>query len=186
MARVGPAVSFLSLIVAFGWCIFSPPIADAGSPERLTRDQLVGVWRLLRIDYMGPGGPMDDPFYQAGSTGLLIYDRSGWMSVDIEAPDRPQFEVPKRRNPPDEGAKLSALKASAFDSYYTYHGTWEFNAATSELVHHVISSLLSAESGATYTQTAALEGDRLILTNRSGAAGKETLRRKVWERVGRR
>jgi hypothetical protein len=37
----------------------------------------------------------------------------------------------------------------------------------------------------TYTQKVSLEGDRLIFTNRSGAKGEETVRRKIWERVGR-
>jgi hypothetical protein len=53
-------------------------------------------------------------------------------------------------------------------------------------VHHVIRSLLPAESGLTYTQKVSLEGGRLVFSNRSGAKGEETLRRKIWERVGGR
>ena len=77
------------------------------------------------------------------------------------------------------------MKVSAFDSYYAYDGTWEFNAATSEIAHHVASSLLAAESGVTYTQKVSLEGGHLVFTNRSGAPGRETVRLKIWERVGR-
>jgi hypothetical protein len=159
--------------------------SEAGA-ERLTRDGVVGVWRLVRIEYSGPHGSTVDPFYQAGSTGLLIYDSSGWMSVDIVAPDRRSFEVPSQRLSPDEDGKLAGLKAAAFDGYYAYDGTWDFNAETSELVHHVIRSLLPAESGLTYTQKVSLEGGRLVFSNRSGAKGEETLRRKIWERVGGR
>jgi hypothetical protein len=158
-------------------------LAAAGPSERLTRDRLIGVWRLARIEYSGPHGETVDPFYQAGSTGLLIYDSSGWMSVTIAAPDRRGFEVPGRRLAPDTDGNVAASKAAAFDSYYAYDGTWNFKAETSELVHHVVSSLLPAESGMTYSQKASLEGDRLIFTNRSGAKGEETVRRKIWERV---
>jgi hypothetical protein len=155
-----------------------------GSPRGLTREDLIGVWRLVRIEYSGPHGSTVDPFYQAGSTGLLIYDRSGWMSVDIVAPDRARFEVPGQRIALQADGELAALKVSAFDSYYTYHGTWEFNAGTSELAHHVASSLLPAESGMTYIQKVSLEGGHLVFTNRSGAKGEETVRLKIWERVG--
>jgi hypothetical protein len=162
-----------------------PAGLPTGSPTVLTREDLIGVWRLVRIDYSGPHGTTVDPFYQADSTGLLIYDRSGWMSVAIVAPHRARFEVPSQRIAMQDGAELAALKVSAFDSYYAYDGTWEFNAATSEIAHHVASSLLAAESGVTYTQKVSLEGGHLIFTNRSVAQGEETIRLKTWERVGR-
>jgi hypothetical protein len=177
-------------IVALHGAVAEPPKgmpnrSPTGSPTVLTREDLIGVWRLVRIDYSGPHGSTVDPFYQAGSTGLLIYDRSGWMSVDIVAPHRARFEVPSQRIAMQDGAELAALKVAAFDSYYAYDGTWEFNAATSELAHHVTSSLLAAESGVTYTQKVSWEGGHLIFTNRSGAQGEETVRLKIWERVGR-
>jgi hypothetical protein len=159
--------------------------AVAEPPKALSREDLLGVWTLLRIEYSGPHGSTVDPFYQAGSTGLLIYDRSGWMSVDIVAPDRARFEVPSQRIALQADGELAALKVSAFDSYYAYHGTWEFNAGTSELAHHVASSLLPSESGMTYTQKVSLEGGHLVFTNRSGAKGEETVRLKIWDRVGR-
>jgi hypothetical protein len=162
-----------------------PSGAPKGPPNVLTRDALIGVWRLVRIDYSGPHGSTVDPFYQAGSTGLLIYDRSGWMSVHIVAAHRARFEVPSQRLTMQDGAELAALKVSAFDSYYAYDGTWEFDAATSELAHHVASSLLPAESGATYSQQVSLERGQLVFTNRSGARGEETVRLKIWERVSR-
>jgi hypothetical protein len=158
--------------------------ASGQATRPLTREDLIGVWRLVRIDYAGPHGSTVDPFYQAGSSGLLIYDPSGWMSVDIVAPHRARFEVPSQRIAMRDGEEIAALKVSAFDSYYTYHGTWEFDAATSQLVHHVAASLLAAESGITYTQQASLQGGHLVLTNRSGAPGEETVRLKIWERVG--
>ena len=80
---------------------------------------------------------------------------------------------------------MAASKVLAFDSYYAYHGTWDFNAKTAEVAHHVTSSLLAAENGTTYTQKVSLEAGRLIFTNRHGAPGAETVRRKIWERAGR-
>ena len=175
----------LSICALHGAVAEPPKVIPSGTPSVVTREDLIGVWRLVRIDYSGPHGSTVDPFYQAGSTGLLIYDRSGWMSVDIVAPHRARFEVPSQRIAMQDGAEVAALKVAAFDSYYAYDGTWEFDAATSEIAHHVASSLLAAESGVTYTQKVSLEGGHLIFTNRSGAQGEETVRLKIWERVGR-
>jgi len=156
-------------------------------PERdgtahLTRQQLVGAWRLVGIDYTGPGGPIADPFYQTGSTGILIYEPTGWMSVHIVAPHRYTWGIPESRL--GAGAPAHARsKAEAFDSYYAYFGTWSFDAATSVVTHHVMASLIPAETGIEYAQKATLEDGRLIFTGRGGEHGPQTVRRKVWERI---
>jgi hypothetical protein len=51
------------------------------------------------------------------------------------------------------------------------------------VTHHVKSSLIPAETGLSYAQNATLEGGRLIFTVRNRTHGKETVRRKVWERI---
>jgi hypothetical protein len=45
------------------------------------------------------------------------------------------------------------------------------------------SSLIPAESGVDYAQAVTFEGGRLIFTVRSGDAGRQTVRRKIWERL---
>lgn len=157
-------------------------MAGNGAAVRLTREEVVGVWRLVRIEYSGPHGARVDPFYQTGSTGLLIYDPSGWMEVQIAAPHRQLFEVPQQRTGAAPTADAAA-KAGAFDSYYAYDGTWELDAASSVLTHHVLDSLIPAEAGKTYTQQVSLENGRLVFTNRSGGRAAETVRRKIWERA---
>jgi hypothetical protein len=81
------------------------------------------------------------------------------------------------------GEEDAALKAEAFDTYYSYYGTWDYDAATSVVTHHVKSSIIPAETGLDYAQTVTLEGAHLIFTVRSGSPGTETVRKKVWERL---
>jgi len=175
-------LSLLSLI-----CLYMP-LCQAASPARggaqgVTRQQLIGVWRLVNIEYAGPGGAKVDPFYQADSTGIIIYESSGWMSVHITAPHRVAWEVAAKRLPFAAAARDTSLKAAAFDTYYAYFGTWDLDEATSVVTHHVKSSLIPAETGVDYAQTVTLENGRLIFTTRSGDEGKETIRRKVWEQI---
>lgn len=125
-------------------------------PEaRATRRRLPGAWRLLRIEYRGPDGDTVDPFYRPNSTGVLIYAAGGWMSVAIAGPD----------------------------AYYTYAGTWDVDASGSTVIHRVTTALLAAEVGVAYRQRVHFAHGQMIFTNREGAPGARTVRRKVWVRA---
>jgi len=124
-----------------------------------------------------------DPFYQADSTGIIIYDPTGWMSVHIVAPHRRAWEVPASRVSTAAAAQDAQLKAVAFDSYYAYFGTWVLDEKTSVVTHHVDSSLIPAEGGLDYAQKVALESGRLVFTTRSVDQGQERVRRKIWQRT---
>jgi hypothetical protein len=148
----------------------------------LERRDLIGAWRLVGMSYAGPDGRLD-PFYQPDSTGILIYDASGWMSVQIGAPGRAFLEVPGARvgRPADD--RRARLEAAAFNSYYAYFGTWALDERSSVITHHVASALIPAEVGADYSQAATLVGGRLVFTTRTGSAGREVVRTKTWERL---
>lgn len=147
------------------------------------KGQLVGAWRLVAIEYRGPGGEVVDPFYQAGSSGIIIYDASGWMSVQIGAPDRRGWDIPSTRMSPPATGEQMLLKAQAFDTYYSYYGTWDYDAASSVVTHHVKASVIPAEAGLNYSQSVTLEKDRLVFSVSSGNPGARIVRRKVWERL---
>lgn len=157
--------------------------ARGGESRQPTSHELLGAWRLVRIELSGPSGPIVDPFYQAGSTGIIIYDSSGWMSVQIVAPQRPPFAVPASRSSPAASAQDAPLKAAAFDTYYAYFGTWDYDEATSVVTHHVKSALIPAETGLSYAQEISFERGRMIFTVRSGNKREEIVCRKIWERI---
>ncbi len=166
----------------------SVPLGEAATPVRgaattPTRQQLIGAWRLVRITLADASGPLVDPFYQAGSEGIIVYDSAGWMSVQIAAPQRPAFPIPESRSASRLPDRTARSRAAAFDTYYAYFGTWELDEATGVVTHHVKSSLIPAETGLSYAQTVTLEGGRLTFTVRDVKRGTETIRRKVWQRI---
>jgi hypothetical protein len=171
----------VALVIALG-CASPAPAAEAG---HIGKEQLIGAWRLVSMDYRGPDNASVDPFYQPDSTGLIIYDASGWMSVHIAGPHRQAWKVPASRLSTGGSPQDGALKAAAFDSYYAYFGTWELDELQSVVTHHVITALLPAEDGQSYAQQVALENGRLIFTTRTGPEGRQTVRHKIWERVTR-
>jgi hypothetical protein len=113
-ARLGLLVCDSCLV-----CLLAPLPAESSTTHSTAMPEaLIGTWRLLTIEYSGPVGPLPDPLFWPGSQGLIMYDRSGWMSVQIYAPNRPPAKGPPRTS----GAKLSVddagLKAAGFDTYY--------------------------------------------------------------------
>ena len=176
----------IAILLLWLSCLRSSPCEARPHDERRSqpaRQQLIGAWRLAAIEYLGPHGETVDPYYQAGSSGIIIYDPSGWMSVTITARERRKWEPAAVRVPRPSADEDAALKAEAFDTYYSYYGRWDFDASTSVVIHHVESSVIPAETGLDYAQTITLEGGHLIFTGRSGSPGAEIVRRKIWERL---
>lgn len=155
----------------------SPP---GSHPER---QSLIGAWRLVSIDYSGPNGALVDPVFGANSRGLIIYDRSGWMSVQIFSADRPAMPRPETRTTDPSAGAANSIKAAAFDSYYAYFGTWGYEARTSIVTHHLKSSLLPHEAGVDYRRSASINGGRLELTVNNQVNGENRKRVLSWERV---
>ncbi|MGZ5958635.1 MAG: lipocalin-like domain-containing protein, partial [Myxococcaceae bacterium] len=60
-----------------------------GQPSRSVGDGLVGTWRLISIETLRKDGQVIYPFYGKHPEGLLMYDRSGWMSVQIVSDPKP-------------------------------------------------------------------------------------------------
>jgi hypothetical protein len=166
------------MLAAYALCA-----ADAGVGRGTTRQDLIGAWRLVDIDIEGPAGREADPFYGSGSRGLLIYDASGWFSVQIEGSGRPAMPIPSVRPAVEQSESTARLKASVLDSYYAYYGTWSFDPATSVVTHHAKGALYPAEDDAVYPQHVEVLGKLMSFTRTQNAAGHVTVQTKRWERV---
>jgi hypothetical protein len=166
-------------------CVIVASVAGAvdGSTDRRTkREDLIGAWRLTRIEVTGAKGDEVDPFYGTGSDGIMIYDAAGWFSVQIMGSRRPALDPPASR--PEHGdAAHQARKAEALDSYYAYYGTWTFDAAASTVTHHALGALYPTEDGANYTQHVVVHGATMTFTRSQRSPGAQTVQTKVWERA---
>lgn len=168
--------------VACLWAIASTASSAEPSKPTLAARDLIGAWRLVSIELQGPTGAELDPFYGRGTQGLIIYDASGWFSVQFMGADRPAVDVPATRSGLASSADAQR-KAAALDSYYAYYGTWEFDAATSTVIHHSKGALYPAETGVTYRQRVDIVGSRMTFTRSQGDAEYRRVQTKTWERV---
>ena len=162
-------------------------LARSATPERaaakLTQQVIIGAWRLVGIDYSGPNGALADPVFGTDPQGIIIYDQSGWMSVQIVTANRPAIGRPATRTSRVVTPDDAKLAAAAFDTYYAYFGTWDYNADTSVITHHLNSSLLPYETGLEYRREVTFDGVHLRLIARSQERGEERRRTLVWTRA---
>ena len=144
-------------------------------------EQLPGAWRLVSIETVRPSGEVVYPYYGKHPEGLLIYDRSGWMSVQIVSDPRPTVPTASSR----EGflASKPAEKVEAIDGYYAYCGTWSVDPAASTVTHHIGQSLDPGERGEDVVRKLSIDGNRLTLLAKTHEAGEDRQRRLVWERA---
>ena len=145
------------------------------------RNQLVGTWRLVSVETVRPSGEIIYPFYGKHPEGLLIYDRSGWMSVQIVSDPKPM--VPRTSSRQEFLRAPDAEKAAAIDGYYAYFGTWTVDESAPSVTHHIRHSLYPGERDQDGVRPLSLQGNRLTLTAKAHEMGEDHLRRLVWERV---
>lgn len=182
MRRSISALIACGLLLGF-WvhCVQSAP--DPAAAAKPTKQAIIGAWRLVSINYSGPNGAMADPVFGPNPQGIIIYDQSGWMSVQIVTANRPVLTRPARRTSGIVIAADAKLAAAAFASYYAYFGTWDYNADTSVITHHLNSSLLPYETGLEYRREVVFDGAQLKLVARSQESGEARQRTLVWARI---
>src|SRR3974390_1294795 len=144
-------------------------------------DQLPGAWRLVSVETIKANGEVIYPFYGKHPEGLLVYDKSGWMSVQIVSDPRPN--VPTADSREEFLAAPADQKTKAIDGYYAYFGTWTVDATKSTVTHHIETSLYPAERGENGTRHLTLDGDRLTLTAKAHEMGEDHERKLVWQRI---
>ena len=136
--------------------------------------EILGAWKLLSIEDRRENGEI---VYWMGRkpTGLIIYDASGYMSVQFMRDPRPVFTTMYSQAMPDEVRK-------AYQGYFAYFGTYEVNVEKRLITHHLRGSLRPEEVGIDYERYFRVDGDRLFLT--MTVPGKESGRSRTlkWAR----
>jgi Lipocalin-like domain len=144
-------------------------------------NELVGAWHLVSVDTVRPNGEVIYPIYGRHPEGLLVYDRAGWMSVQIVSDPQPAVPLTDSRQgflaaPPKE-------KLGAVDAYYAYYGTWTVDPSGATVTHHIRQSLMPGERGEEVVRQLSIEGNRLTLLAETHEMGENHQRRLIWERI---
>jgi len=144
--------------------------------------RFVGAWRLTSVE----GNPAGLPGLIYRPAGLLIYDRSGWMSVQVayrgdRKPFAP-FNVGRRSATTEE-------KAAAFDSYGAYYGTYRVDPKTATVTHHLEDGTVPGRRGVDNVRWFEFrDDDHLVLIPVEDGKGgvlnrKDATYKLFWERI---
>ena len=154
---------------------------QTAAPAKIQATDLVGAWRLVKIETLRPNGEVIYPFYGKHPEGLIMYDASGWMSVQVVSDPKPT--LPKADGRADFLNAPAAEKAAAADGYYAYYGNWTFDPATQKVTHHLKDSLYPGERGIDFVRSVTLKGKQLTLVAKTHEMGEDHQRVLVWERA---
>lgn len=168
-------------LLMVGASLVVPTVSAQTKPDAAVRQQLIGAWRLVSIETVRPNGEVIYPFYGKHPEGLIMYDRSGWMSVQIVSDPHPT--VPATDSREVFLAAPAAEKIAAVEGYYAYCGTWTVDASNATVTHHIKQSLIPGERSEDGVRYLVLDGDRLTLTAKTHEMGEDHERKLVWQRV---
>jgi len=134
--------------------------------------------KLLSTEYRYENGEV---FYPMGNgvIGRLMYDKSGFMSVQHMSNSRKPFASGDwLKGTPEE------IKA-AFESYRAYYGKWTVDEQKNTVTHHIEAGSLPNWNGTDFVRQYQFIDNRLILKSTPLLmAGKYATAFLIWERLG--
>jgi hypothetical protein len=141
--------------------------------------KLVGAWRLVSVE--GTDATFHFPFDHP--TGIITYDRSGWMAVQIDVKGVRKPFV----NGPASGT--GEEKAAAFDNYLAYYGTYTLDLKAQTITHHLEDASQPNWRGVHNVRWFEFQGNNrlLLIPREDGKRGvidrKNATYKLLWERI---
>lgn len=170
-----------SLIASLGCLATAAPLASTspGAATRPVEERLIGAWRLVSVQGNSPVRKVDYDH----PTGFIVYDRSGWMSV--------QIAIHGERKPFAKGYSNGTVeeKAESFDTYFAYYGTYGVDAGAETVTHHIVDYTYPGMRGHDNVRWFELQGNnRLVLIPVEDGKGgriarKDATYKLTWERI---
>jgi hypothetical protein len=117
---------------------------SAKTPDGSVRSKLIGAWRLVWDEDLGPDGKM----VRLNETGIIMYTADGHMAVQI------------RTNRPGTSSGPVQYDQGGYEGYY---GTYEVNEKEHTVTHHVEGALVKDLIGKDLTRVYKFEGKQLVL-----------------------
>jgi len=158
-----PKMKVIAVILAFGFLLGILPAdihhAATVKAAESADSKLIGTWRLTSYEDRPAVGPVKYPYGKTPS-GLLIYDSTGHMSIQIIGLPHPKVASG------DEDVVTEKEKVALFDAYEAYYGKFTVDWEKHVVTHHVEGHLLDVYIGTPQERPFELDGDHLRLVPR--------------------
>jgi hypothetical protein len=152
------------------------PVVDTRPAMKSIKNEIIGTWKLVSWIYKNEKGE-DVDYLGKDSTGILMYDKHGYMNAQLMKAGR----IPFASDSINGGLPEEAL--NAFNSYLAYFGTY-YEDEPGAVVHIVEGTLFPNWLGHKEVRYGKIEGDLLILsTPPIQAQGREIIFYITWKKV---
>lgn len=160
-------------------CLGLPVLAGGAAGQQPTssaKQQFVGTWTLVSIQYVETDGRRIEPF-GPGARGLLYFDAAGNFATQVMAANRPRFASNNRMlGTADENRAMS-------QGVVAYFGTYSVDDANRIVTLHIDQSSFPNWNGTDQRRTFAFAGDELRYTAASSTANPAESAELVWKRA---
>jgi hypothetical protein len=160
-------------------CLALPLLAGGASSQQTmspAKQQFVGTWTLISIQYVESDGRRIEPF-GPGARGLLYFDAAGHFATQVMAANRPRFASNNRMlGTADENKAMS-------QGVVAYFGTYSVDDANRIVTLHIEQSSFPNWNGTDQRRTFAFAEDELRYTAASSTANPAESAELVWKRA---
>lgn len=143
--------------------------------SKTLREQLISAWKL--VSYVEEPTDGSEPFHPMGKEpkGIIMYTPDGYMSAQLERPDRSPFAS-------DDRSKATPEEKEKASGYLAYSGPFHTDEEQQHLTHSMFVSLFPNWEGQTQPRAVRIEGDTLHFgtVKPIQAGGEETMSYLTW------
>jgi hypothetical protein len=143
--------------------------------QKSLKEQLLGAWHLVSIDYVRADGSRSTTFGD-NPKGIAFFDSTGQYIITVMRSDRAKYAVNDRTQGTADENKATA------QGTITYFGTYTVSDSDRIISIHIVSSSFPNWNGADQKRIFTVSGDELKLTNPVASTGGGTTE-VVWKRA---
>jgi len=180
-AGLGRPLRRVMVLLLLGFFALAAPLAPTAPPAQPQRleEKLIGAWRLVSVE--GQSRLLSQGYDHP--TGLVVFDRSGWMSL--------QIAIHGERKPFANGVSAATVeeKAEAFDTYVAYYGTYAVDAKADTVTFHLANHSYPGFRGRDNVRWFEFQDDNrfVLIPTEDGKGGriarKDATYKLTWERI---
>jgi hypothetical protein len=164
----------INVLVTTLWGVAALPGIALGQQKSL-KEQLLGAWNLVSIDYVRGDGSRSSTFGD-NPKGIVFFDITGHYIITVMRADRAKYAVNDRTQGTAEENKATA------QGTITYFGTYTVSEVDRTISIHIVNSSFPNWNGANQKRIFTITGDELKLTNPVASIGQGTTE-VVWKRA---
>jgi hypothetical protein len=146
----------------------------AVSQQKSVKEQLLGAWSLVSIEFVRPDGSRSSTF-GANPKGIAFFDTGGHYIISVMRSDRAKYAINNFAQGTDEENKATAQGS------ITYFGAYSVSEADQTIAIHIEGSSFPNWNGADQKRIFAITGDELKLTSPAATGGGTA--EVVWKRA---